>query len=157
MGRKKEKQHEISGPGASGPPGARGHEELPTGPVGRCSVPQPSSLLVPPAGFSVGSTQLLCNGCASERHPATVSDSIVYNGLFATVGVYFVTVSPVVGTALNRRAAGGEAGLKINFSLPSHATSKALGARLEVTRTGGGRIFCLRGHVSHEPKLIAGS
>lgn len=156
MGRKKEKQHEISGPGASGSPGARGHEEPPTGPVGRCSVPQPSSLLVPPAGFSVGSTHLLCNACADEKHPATVSDSR-YNGLFATVGVYFVTVSPVVGTALNRRAAGGEAGLKINFSFPSHATSKALGAMLEVTRTGGGRIFCLRGHVSHEPKLIAGS
>lgn len=34
-GEKKEKQHEISGPGASGPPGARGHEAPPTGYVGR--------------------------------------------------------------------------------------------------------------------------
>lgn len=40
MGEKKEKQHEISGPGASGPSGARGHEAPPTGYVGRCSVPQ---------------------------------------------------------------------------------------------------------------------
>lgn len=53
LGEKKEKQHEISGPGASGPPGARGHEEPPTGYVGRCSVPQ-LLLLVPSARFSVG-------------------------------------------------------------------------------------------------------
>lgn len=69
LGEKKEKQHEISGTGASGPPGARGHEEPPTGYVGRCSVPQ-LLLLVPPARFSVGNmhrTYVRCSACASDN------------------------------------------------------------------------------------------
>ena len=56
-GGKRKKQHETSGPGGTGPPGARVHSYRPPGPS--AVVLSPSSLLVPPARFSVGGTHPL--------------------------------------------------------------------------------------------------